>query len=402
MDARELRIPRPPLEVFVWSRLAIWCAVLGATLWFEPHRSSLETAIGERTRDSGFVFDVWDRWDAAWLLRIAEHGYASAAPTQTAAFFPLYPGCVGVLGRVLFGHFAVAGVIVSLAATLGSFVLLQRLAERHIGPVAARRAVVYLAVFPMSLFLQAVYTESLFLFLALLSFLLAESRRFRLAGITAGLAMLTRAVGVGLLPAIAVLAWRSPRRGRALAQLALAPLVFALYPLALWWNVGRPFLFIHADLDPLWARHLSWAGPLGGVWDGLTAGWAAIRQLASGSNSHVYWTHVHDMTPLQAAAINLEQLVYLAVYLVLLVIVWRRFDPAYGVFATICLAIPLSIPSERWPLLSIPRFGLVDFPLFLALALAGAKSRTHNAVLGISALFLGLVAVRWATWQWVS
>src|SRR3712207_8174951 len=42
--------------------------------------------------------------------------------------------------------------------------------------------------------------------------------------------------------------------------------------------------------------------------------------------------------------------------------------------------------SERWPLLSLPRFGLVVFPFFLALAVLGRTPRVHNAIVGVSAI----------------
>ena len=66
------------------------------------------------------------------------------------------------------------------------------------------------------------------------------------------------------------------------------------------------------------------------------------------------------------------------------------------------LAIPLSMPSDRWPLLSLPRFGLVIFPLFLALASIGRNPRAHTAIVGVSALFLGVAVSQWALWQWVA
>ena len=54
------------------------------------------------------------------------------------------------------------------------------------------------------------------------------------------------------------------------------------------------------------------------------------------------------------------------------------------------LALPLSVPSERFPLLSLPRFGLGRFPVFLALATLGGRPRAHTAILGTSALLLGV------------
>ena len=62
-----------------------------------------------------------------------------------------------------------------------------------------------------------------------------------LAGGATGLAMLTRPTGVALLPALALLAWHERDRLRALAGLAVAPLLFAAYPLYLWLAVGDPW-----------------------------------------------------------------------------------------------------------------------------------------------------------------
>jgi Mannosyltransferase (PIG-V) len=393
--------PRGVVELFVWSRLAIWAAALLAWLTLEAAgRAHNSGSDAPWLHDSGWVVDVWGRWDSTWIVRIAEHGYASAA--NTAAFFPLYPGAVGVLGRIFFGHYVLAGVVVSLAASLGSFLLLHSLAEAKLGAEGARRAVLYLALFPMGLFLQAVYTESLFLFLSLLAFVLAERRRFALAGVAAGLAVLTRAIGFVLLPSLVLFAWRARSRLRALAGLAVAPLLFLVYPIGLRWQIHDSLAFWHAELDPLWARHVSPAGPLGGIWDGLRAGWAGVEQLAAGTNSRSYWTHVHDFTPLHTAAINLEQLAFLVVYVALTIVAWRRFGAPYGLYAALSLAVPLSIPSERWPLLSLPRFGLVVFPFFLALATLGGRPRRHAAVVGISAILLGVSLAQWAVFDWVS
>jgi hypothetical protein len=106
---------------------------------------------------------------------------------------------------------------------------------------------------------------------------------------------------------------------------------------------------------------------------------------------------------MHAAAENLQALVFLLLFFALTVVVWRNFGAAYGLFATVSLAIPLSYPSSRWPLLSLPRFGLVVFPFFLALAaLTAGRPRAHNAVVAGSALFLGIAVVQWALWQWVA
>jgi hypothetical protein len=389
------------VEIFLWSRAAIWAAAVFALLVFEPNRHPRADEWDDPavTHDLGLLTDVWARWDSVWFLRIAEDGYGSVE-RAAAAFYPAYPAAVGLTGRLLGGHYVTAGIVVSLAAALGAFVLLYRLAESRLGAEGARRAVLYLAVFPMAFFLQAVYSEALFLLLTVAAFLAAERGRFLGAGALTGLALLTRPAGFALLPALALLAWRAPQRGRALASLAAAPAMFALYPLYLWREVGDPWAFMRAQ--GIWTRHLSPAGPLGGIWDGLRAGWAGVRQLASGSDAHVYWSAVQNSDPDRVAALNLQGLAYLVLFAALTVVAWRRFGAPYGLFCAVSLAIPLSVPSERWPLLSLPRFGLVVFPFFLALAWLGRSGRVHTAIVAVSALLLGISLAQWALWQWVA
>ncbi|HEX9378171.1 MAG TPA: glycosyltransferase family 39 protein [Gaiellaceae bacterium] len=384
---------RQALDIYLWSRAAIWVAAIFAFFFFEPNRhpdaARWDTA---RLHDLGYVTDIWGRWDSDFFLRIAQNGYDDAS----AAFHPLYPALIAGLGRILFGHYLLAGLAISLLCCLGSFVLLHRLAEKRLGPDSAQRSVLYLAIFPMALFLQAVYSESLFLLLVLAAFTLAERNRFAGAGVVAGLAILTRAAGLALLPALALLAWRHRERLRSLAGIAVAVPVAAIYPLVLWQQVGDPWAF--SDAQDRWHRHLSRAGPLGGIWDGLVAGWRGLEQFVVG-----HGTNVPGANPMHAAAENVQALAFLALFLALTVVAWRRFGAPYGLFAAVSLAIPLAYPSSRWPLLSLPRFGLVIFPFFLALAAVTAeKPRLHTAVVACSALFLGVAVVQWALWQWVA
>ena len=389
------RSARSAIEIFVWSRLAIWFAAVFAVLTLEPLRNPKAGRWDDPalTHDLGSVTDVWARWDAVHFLRIAEHGYSTAE----AAFYPLYPGLVAGLGRAFGSHFVLAGIVISLLFTLGAFVLLERVAEERLGADGARRAVLYLALFPTALFLQAVYSESLFLFLTLAAFVLAERARIGWAGVVVGLAILTRPAGLALVPPLVLVA-----RGRSW-RLATALPFLAVYPLVLRRETGDAWAFARAE--GTWHRHLSPAGPFGGVWDGARAAWAGIEQLASGSNAHVYWTVVApaDSTPLRAAAINLELFAFLVLFVVLAVIAWREFGAPYGLFAALSLALPLSVPSSRWPLLSLPRFGLVVFPFFLALAwLGGRHTRAHVAIVGCSAMLLGVFVTQWALWDWVA
>ena len=381
----------PPVSVFVWTRLLVWVTALYAWIWFVPRAPNPPDAA-----DLGYVTEIWVRADSGWFLSIAEHGYQH---NGGAVFYPLYPLAVGALGRVLGGYYVTAGIVVSLACCAGAFVLLYRLAFPRLGRDGARRAVLYLALFPMSLFLQAVYSESLYLLCCIGAFVLAERRSWLGAAAATGLAMLTRLAGVALLPPLLLLAWRSPERRRALLSMALAPALAVLYPLWLQLKLHAPSAAFRSEAG--WDRHVSHAGPLGGLWHSLQAVWAAIEQLATGDRTHAFWVH-SGSEPLYVAAKNIEDFLFLVLFLWLGVEAWRRFGAPYGLFVLGSLAIPLSVPTTGYPLLSMPRFCLVLFPAFLALAAMGTTTRRDRAILVPCSFFLAVATVQWSLGHWVS
>ena len=67
------------------------------------------------------------------------------------------------------------------------------------------------------------------------------------------------------------------------------------------------------------------------------------------------------------------------------------------------LALPLSYPVTSQPLMSLPRFLVVLFPLnmWLAAKLA-ARPRAQTPALVVSALLMALFVAQFATWHWVA
>jgi hypothetical protein len=100
--------------------------------------------------------------------------------------------------------------------------------------------------------------------------------------------------------------------------------------------------------------------------------------------------------------LNLESTAFFCVALVLSVLAWRRLGAAYGVMALVCVIAPTAAPTHAYPLLSMPRFTLVAFPIFIALAAVCTSERAERAVVGVSSALLGVAVVQWALWQFVS
>ena len=208
-----------PLTVFVWSRLLIWVTVLYAWIWFVPRPPR-----PPNPGDLGYATEVWARADSGWFLPIAQHGYQR---NGGAVFYPLYPLLVGLLGRAFGGYYVTAGIVVSLASCLGAFFsshfwLLRGSASRAPGERSSTSR-----SFPMSLFLQAVYSESLYLLCVLAAFFFADRRPWLGAGVMTGLALHpTR--GRRASPTDAASRLRSPERRRALLSMLAAPALASL------------------------------------------------------------------------------------------------------------------------------------------------------------------------------
>jgi hypothetical protein len=335
------------------------------------------------------------RWDSVWYLSIAHDGYGSAS----AAFFPLYP----LLVRVVAGFSASPGALlvsayaVSLAAFAGALALLHRLAELELGRGMGGPTVLLLALFPLSFFFGAPYSESLFLLLSVGAFYAARTGRWAWAGALAAGASATRSAGVVLLVPLLILYLQGPRRDRSILWLALAPAGLAAYSVYLALAHGDGFAYLH--VQEVWFRHF--AGPFGGVWDGAVAAFDGVRQLASGSRRPVYFDQAGG-DPFVVAIRNVSLFGSLILAAVATVGVIRRLPAAYGAYVVAALALPLSFPVGPQPLMSLPRFLAVLFPLFLWLALACEERRATRWVLGAEGLLLVLLTALFADWRFVA
>jgi len=315
---------------------------------------------------SDLVFGAFAQWDSQWFLAIVEHGYDSQEKT---AFFPLYPLVVRGLATVT-GSALVAGVLVSLVAGTIGVVLVGRIAEQVLGARVARDAVVLYALYPIAFVFTAVYSDGLFLALAAGCYLAAMRGQPLVAGLLGALATGTRLVGLALVPALLLLLWTerssSPRQRAGLLAPLLTPAGLLLYAVYLRHRFGDWAVFAHAQRT-FWFRHTAHLGPLGGAWQALTSAFHGAAELGR----HLPRAQGYPAglsRPDQYATWNVVHFALLLAALWLTWLVWRRLGAPLAVYSLTLLAITLSAPAEGVPLVSLPRFLLADFPLFIGLA----------------------------------
>jgi Mannosyltransferase (PIG-V) len=385
----ELRAWLPALRycgvVYLVARIAL--ILLGAAAW---GLTSEQNSVGPNGKVTALTngwhnaITGWNKQDSLWFLHIASHGYS--ASNDSAAFFPAYPMLIRLVGYLTGGHLLVAAYLVSNGALLAALIIFYRLTEREYDLATARRAVLYLAIFPTAFFLFDTYSEALFLLFAVGAISLARRGRWWWAGLAGAGATLTRGVGVVLVLALAAEAVHqvveerrrtgnapSPR-ARTLA--AARRLVASVLPLA---GVGGYLLFwqlrYHDWYQPLRLENSVWGrvftAPWYTLWQGLTMAWRYGPVADEG-----WW-----MLDLVLVAAGLALGVWVAV----------RTRPVYAVYTWGSILLFL---CEAWPdrpLMSDPRFLVVIFPLVWPLARLGRRSGWHEAVLAVSAASMAIV-----------
>jgi hypothetical protein len=392
------------LRAFALSRAIVWAAGLAAiAIWGVHHGHQIAFDPAGTTRPYGAVLDALvapaARWDSVWFLTIAQHGYAGQ---DRAAFFPLYPLLVE-LGRVLTTAPLLWAIVLSCAAFVVALAALHRLAVIEVGPQAARWSVYALALWPGALWFSAAYSESLFLMVSVGAVLAARTGRWGVAGALGALAAATRSAGLLLLVPLVLLWWDARRArtagARELLWLALVPTGLAAFCgyLAL---VGLP---ADAPLHSQDTWHRSLAGPWIGVRDGAVAAWDGARQLLHGPPPPLYF----DKAGGDALAIgrhNVALFACLVLVVPALVGALRRLPLAHGAYALAALLLPLSFPVGPQPLMSLPRFEAVLYPLFLWLGLwlSRGPAWRRTVVLGVFAVGLAACSALFSTWHWVA
>ncbi len=316
--------------------------------------------------------DLLCRRDSGWYLDIAERGYSRATNDQhqcNAAFFPLYPTLIS-LPSTLFGGGELttlfAGIVVANASLLVGLVYLTALIRMDFDSGVAARAATYVLAFPTTIFLSAIYAESLFFVVSTAAFYYARKNKWLTAALAASMATLTRPPGFLLFLVLLLeygyqrdYAWKRLRWD--VAYLALIPLSLLAHFSFLRWKVGSFFAF--QESQRAWGRSMFTGGDSQLLPTQVAAGDICMALLAVSS----------------------------------LVLGWRLLRPSYRWYVALSLLLAWSSGS----LLSTGRFCAVLFPLFLLLAIAGRAHLFDRAWLTASSSLAALNMILFVSWRYI-
>ena len=322
--------------------------------------------------------EPWQRWDTLHYQAIAEQGYQAVDVALSVT--PLYPGLIRLTSAMIGTNSLLSALIVSNAAALAGMAVFYLLARTETGdPAWAKRAVLYLSIFPTGFYWFAAYTESLLLLFSSVALLAARRSRWLISGLAAGLAALSRLAGALMIVPLGVSAWLAVRKERSWRPvLAVAgALIGALaFPLYVWLGMG---------LSPLstFGAQARWAQG-GFTFPGVNVARAVLR-LAGGEANFADWF----------------ELGLLLFFMGLAVPVWRQLSRPLALFYLGFLLLYLSRVSGIAPLLGMARYVLVLFPAYLVLAGYGRRAWIHRLIVYLSATGLLLLSGQFAIWGWV-
>lgn len=294
-------------------------------------------------------FFGWANFDGEHYLSIAIFGYKGLEQ----AFFPLYPLLISVLSKpfssdlpALIVNSITAGIIISNIAFLFSLVVLYKLIRIDFSKRIAFFTLSLLAFFPTSFYFGAVYNESLFLLLTTLAFFNARKSNWFLASFFGMLASSTRIFGVFLLP-VFLLEAILQKRYQGLFWIILIPIGLGVYMYYQYISVGDPLAFYH--LQDL-------------VGEQRQSNFVLLPQ--------VYYRYLKMLGTFGTYnPINQTIIFELFTGIIFLIL------PIYGYFKKIRISylfyafIIFIITTVQGSFSSLPRYCLVFFPSFIALAL---------------------------------
>jgi hypothetical protein len=401
---------RKVLLPYLGTRVMLVLVGLGAAFYLLPLLKSDPVLPSAQTllHFPDILWLMWRHFDSGFYVDIAMHGYWPASTLSTASnwiFHPLYPMLIWPFGHLFGGSdaaFNVAALLVSNGAALVAITYLYLLVRCDFNAQIASRTLMYVAVFPTSFYLSAIYSEAVFLACAAACVYYARQRRWWIAGLCGGLASLARVQGLVLLVPIAWEYWQVlSDRYAPLPEMSETPLLQKGYN----WVHSR----VHALL--LAARELrNWLSllavaliPLGLVPFLVYSYLQTGDGLATIHNHSVGWGRqfqypwrllLHALShPLPPNAMEwdfwLLNVLCVLVFFGFTVWAFRRLPMIYSLYTFVMVLMPLMTGSLK----SISHYYLLVFPACLLLALWSSHPKGSQRSFVILNVFTALQAL---------
>jgi len=331
-------------------------------------------------RFSDSFISLWSKWDTPHYLKIAKEGYSSSTIGERhllIVFFPLFP-LLTKLFSFIFQNYLLSGLIVSNIAYGFAVFYLYKLVRLDFEQDDALRTVIYFTIFPTAYFLHAAYTESLFLALTIASFYYARNDRWALCGVIGMLAAMTRITGILLLPVLLVeylhqREFKKENIKKDILWIFVIGFGLLVYLILNYMTYGDPLKFLEFQ-SAHWGMNLSLPT------EGLLNSWNVTDWGDPGHKYHGGWF----------------QVIFVLLGLILTIYSFFKIRLSYSLYALITWLVVTSTSF----MISVPRFILTMFPIFIVLAILGRKKWVNYAIIFISLMLYALFLFQFVRGRW--
>lgn len=359
------------ITLIILSYIALVTLVTAFSYFVLPARYAPSPNINQIWH-SNFMLWSAGNFDGDHYLSIAKHGYQTISGQSEYAFFPLYPLLINLLSRTGLDNYFSARLI-GIISLIGFALLLVKWASPYLKNPLSLLWLILLS--PGTIFLTSVYTEPLFLFLAVLTFYFADQKKWGRAAISIAFATATRVNGIFLILFLFIKLWQSKTKIiSSISYLLTSCLGILGYMIYLYSQTGDSLAWYHAQSG--WAKSQA------------TLPWVTASNYLKAVTSDF----VPDLTHL-VVLIEIGLTVFLGFLLYKL---WRSniLDTAYKYYCLGCLALPLATGS----LGSMPRFSLTLFPLFIMIPMLPRTARIIVYTLFAVCCMLGITLFARGYW----
>jgi hypothetical protein len=386
------------LAVYAASRLVY--LISGSLLAYLVPTSSFQRITLDMPSGS---MNIWSHWDGEHYVTLAMGGYLHPPDNVSPAFFPLYPLLLRSFAELFGGPISkealsVWGPLISLLFLPFALYFIYHIALEGWGERVARGTVLILALFPTTFFLNAAYTESLFLALSAGSmWAMRVKKDLLVACVLAGFAAATRNVGIFLVVPLMYEWIKDVERSRWQGvYLLLAPGGLFAYMVYLWVRFGDPLLFYSAQES--WGRQAT--GPL----DTASRAWGAAVEGAGRLLDPDLWAHptLGNAANQLAGASNLFNLAFFVFAMVVLLAGSRYLPLSLTIYGLLLVAPATLFGTPGSPLMGTPRYVLVAFPVFIVLALLFRNRVLLGGWLVVSTLLSLVLCGLFVSWRFVA
>lgn len=334
--------------------------------------------------DFSLWLSQWKQWDANGYNNMIAGGYremVDGGRYVTLVFFPLY-SFIARIFNIAIQNTQISALLTSTLCYAGACCVLYLLAAMDFGRSTAKKAVLYISIFPFGFFFGAMLTESTFLLTSAATLYFIRKHNWIMVGLIGALAALSRISGIMLIfPAVVEFIEHYKILGL-IKDKNIKTAFSLIFKKGLWillafigvliymycnYSITGDWLYFMELHEVVWSQETCYFGEcIKIIWDTMLS---------------------PDRTVMLKAAIFIPEVIVIILMLFTMLYGIRRTRSMYTTYFVVYFIVNL---SATW-IISLGRYSLCAIPMFLCIAdFSERRKESYVIITAISAILFGV------------